>query len=164
MPIQLNTHTEKLDGHGFINRTTVTNMVKDYRANRKDKNTLNFAHFSVAEVVELLVDNGIIVGLPDQDFTPYGVKVYMANHGVDPDTCPAGRAEDYKNRDTVIICNTKLQGDTWTDMLDDNQWVSFAGAGTDKGVDKGGICPPDCPGVGPNGEPNSEDVAVKPVP
>lgn len=161
MPVQLNSSTDKLLG-GNIDRATIIKMVDFYRSHRrKDGSALKFAHFTVTEIIELLVENGIIDELsPEQQkaIEPYGVKVYMANHANDPDTCPSGRETTYPDKDTVIICNTHLVDDTWRDLLDKKRWVSVTGAG--QGVDKGTICPPDCPGYLDPGSKYNEDVST----
>ncbi|MDB5139774.1 MAG: hypothetical protein JWR12_1690 [Mucilaginibacter sp.] len=147
MPIKLDSSSEKLHG-GRINKKMVIEMVNYYRANRrKDANSLKFAHFTALEVLNLFADNGIINQLTNDQIlkaTPFGAKIYMASHANDAATCPAGRETQYLNYDTTIICNTSFDGQTWNDLLADGQSsVSLAGAGD--GLDKGSICPPDCP-------------------
>jgi hypothetical protein len=151
MPVQLKQATDKIHG-GQIDKKMIIEMVDYYRIyRRKDGSSLKFAHFTVTEILELLVDNNIIDPLTQQQQSKaltYGVKVYVANHANDPSTCPTGRTTTYQDKDTVIICNTQLTPlggqNTWVDMLDDTQWVSIPGAGG--GLDKSTICPPDCPG------------------
>lgn len=164
MPIQLNSTKSDFLG-GPIDAEAIKAMVKAYRANRlKDRFSLKFAHFSVPELLKLLVSNGIL-RLTDAEIaatSDYGLKIYKGSHNVSMDTCPANRP-GYKPFDTVILCNTtikeeKLSGGSaiqiWHDMLKENDFVSLAGAGTDvlgsitvgSGLDRGSICPPDCDG------------------
>jgi len=146
-----------------IKREMVVEMVDYYRRNRRhgDKNSLKFVHLPLLEVMQLFVDNEIIDALtPDQEtkIGKYGVKIYMANHANNPDTCPG--QPQYLLSDTVIVCNTHLLTveqptvhDVWTDMLDDNViFGSSAGAGLDKST----ICPPDCP----NGVKSQMDIST----
>ncbi|MFB9842847.1 hypothetical protein [Mucilaginibacter ginsenosidivorans] len=137
-----------------VTKDMVIKMVNYYRKNRRlsDKSSLKFAHIPLTELLELFVANNIIDPLStDQHarIVPFGIKVYMANHADDLDTCP-DRREDYRLRDTVIVCNTELKdlaspkiGKIWRDMLSDNVIIGSS-AGT--GLDKSTICPPDCPG------------------
>lgn len=164
MPIKLASEAHFSEDSKFISRKTVIQMVKYYRANRTlhDGSSLKFAHFNAVEVIGLLSSNGIIPALTDAQkaaIQDYGVKVYMANHADDTTTCPVGRG-NYKMNDTVILCTTQLKliggAATWDDLLTDGvSYVSMPGANDTvaaTGLDKGTICPPDCPGVAdPNG-------------
>ena len=148
MPVKLGKNHVDFDGDP-ITRKQVEKMVDEYRQNRvMDDYSLNFAHFSAIEILDLFVANGVITGFtPAQlpQFPQFGMKVYMANHGQYKDTVPADKP-NYLGYDTVIICNTTLTDadGVWVDMLTNGKdSVTVVGAGD--GVDKGTICPPDCP-------------------
>jgi len=137
-----------------IKRDMVIKMVDYYRQNRRlsDKSSLKFAHIPLTELMDLFIANNIIDPLSTDQrakIVPFGLKLYMANHADDLDTCP-DRREDYRLRDTVIVCNTELKdltspktGKIWKDMLSDNVII---GSSVGAGLDKSTICPPDCPG------------------
>lgn len=166
MPIKLDNSKNSLLG-GPINGTKIKKMVDKYRSDRiKDKNSLKFAHFTVLDILVLLYNNGIIADPSpiSNRIEKFGIKVYLANHANDPDTCPIGRErrlvgkKHYLDSDTVVICNTKIDDTkTYKDMLDKHNWVGLAGAGD--GLDKGSICPPDCPPEADNDGNYHEDIS-----
>lgn len=165
MPIKLS-FENKLTFGGPIDPATVKKMITKYRKNHeKDPSALKFVHYSVAEVLALFCNNGILdkklFTWADFDFfKQYGLKIYTANH-YDASTCPPGRNDsikpgNYLNKDTAILINTRLEGKKWVELLiEDENSISILGSG--EGLDKGTICPPDCPPASdPDGYENTD--------
>lgn len=169
MPLQI-TRNKKVDQAGYITKDQISTMVKKYRKDRKkDKDSLHAAHFTVLEILSLFVANKVIPALSAEQETQakkFGVKIYVANHAGDRDTCPAPRREQYKDSDTVVLCNTELFDITgkyiWKDMLKESEFVSVPGTGDEgMGLDRGSICPPDCPGTLDGDGYDHDDIATR---
>ena len=166
MPVELqNSNGAHLTNGPFLDRPTIKGMVLKYRDNHKqDPNCLNFIHFSLNEVIQLFIDNNMIdpnVPVSGQLFglQYLGLKVYLGTH-VDKDDCPPSTIDPnpYITMDTAILCCTKLDvtKKMWRDQLvislpkpdklkgkSETNFVSLTALG--EGLDKGSICPPDCP-------------------
>ncbi|CAN5509430.1 hypothetical protein BH09BAC6_BH09BAC6_26530 [soil metagenome] len=147
----------------IVNRNVIKEMVRTYRFNHSpnDPDCVKFIHFNLREVLELFIKNEVInpdASINSQlDTVQYcGFKIYMGNH-YNIDTCPqmaatvpAGTANPYLHKDTAIICNTYLDPltGTWKDKFaaaPTGDYVSVASAG--EGLDRGSLCPPNCPGT-----------------
>ena len=136
-----------------VNKDVIIDMVNTYRYNHAtagDPNYLRFIHFSLQEVIQLFIANEVIdstVFTEDQldAMGKYGLKIYLGNH-TKINNCPDNNPA-YLNKDTAILCNTLLTNNIWSDLLKDTVTVansiSISGAG--EGLDRGSICPPNCP-------------------
>ena len=149
----------------IINKDKIKKMVTKYRTiHTVDPNCLKFIHFNLKEIIVLFIDNQVIdptISINSQldDLDNKGLKIYLGNH-VDASSCPENpdptKPNPYLHRDTAIICNTKLDvpNRTWVDQLKEVaplvNSISVLGAG--EGLDRGSICPPNCPkSVDPSG-------------
>lgn len=147
MPIKLN-DPAKLVSKRF-KRKDVKDMVQEYRNEHFSPSDLKFTHFTVKEILELFIDNGIIDKnrtLVDQMnvLDTKGVKMYLGKH-FKPETCQ--EMPHYLTFSNIIICNTDIvdaKKRHFKDMLDDTKHHSFMLAGVNEGLDMGHICPPDC--------------------
>lgn len=145
-------------------KAEVKKMVQDYRATIDTKKELNFAHFTVKEILDLFIENGVIKGpvtLQKPDIgIEYGVKIYIGKHTT-TNTCPPYREADYKDKNTTIICNTKVIGfRKYLDILDDTKAITIPIANDPgDGLDQATVCPPDCgDGVPDDGPRDGFDV------
>ena len=117
--------------------------------------TTSFANFPVAQILDLLLKDGVITGGQTIDQVRsngnIAVKTYFAQH-VEKADCPAV-PEDYVGYNTVFLvsCVYEKYSNKWNDVPDysepENATVVFAvdllgdpGAGTDKA----NLCPPQC--------------------
>jgi hypothetical protein len=165
----------------IVNKDVIKTMVQTYRTKHAaDPNCLKFIHFNLYEVFQLFIANGILSSTDTvanvlTTLPIYGLKIYLGNH-YDLTTCPE-MAEDpnpYLNMDTAIVCNTKLDipSRTWIDLLVDsntaalNNSVTIAGMGTntaaDDGLDRGSLCPPNCPPATDPQQYGNQDVLTTP--
>jgi len=158
MPLKLE-NAHPLEGNS-IGKDTILEMVTAYRLEHSlDPHSLNFIHFNLQEVLQLFIDNGAIdssVPLVDQmSYLKYwGLKIYLGYH-TSTSNCPDDSGHNpnrYLKKDTAILCNTKLNTatKTWEDQITSDpaegekaNYVSLLGAGD--GLDRGSICPPNCP-------------------
>lgn len=151
MPIKLNDSNKSV--HQRFKRGDVREMVHYHRKNNPLKK-LNFAHFALIEVLELLRDNGVLdftkpVNAQLTDLERFGIKLYPGIHSK-PETCP-GKPE-YLKHSNIIICTTeKDSNNQYIDMLTD-QKDSISMAGFADALDLAQICPPECG--------NTDDVGV----
>ncbi len=159
MPVELkSTFEHHLDGSPFLDKGTIKDMVMTYRSNHSsDKNCLKFIHFSLDEVISLFIKNGAIdsnVPISQQmnNLPGFGLKIYVGTHMTKYDTPPSTAATNpYIGKDTAILCNTQLNSLKWEDQLkpasadgnDTGNFVTITALAI--GLDKGSICPPDCP-------------------
>ncbi len=137
-----------------IGKEMIKDMVLAYQdPNRSGKLNFNSAHYTVNEIIDLFVGNGII--LPptyvDTKIT-HGLKIYMGNHHKLAN-CPletgstTRRRIDYKNYNTPILCNTIMLSGKFADMLDkerDDKIVLIQPREGGDGLDQTMLCPPDC--------------------
>lgn len=159
MPVELKSPFEHaFDGSPFLDKGTIKDMVMTYRSNHSsDKNCLKFIHFSLDEVISLFIKNGMIdpdIPISEQtDNLPgFGLKIYVGTHMTKYDTPPStATVNPYIGKDTAILCNTLCNNRTWEDQLkvasaDGNAPGNFVTiTALSIGLDKGSICPPDCP-------------------
>lgn len=153
MPVRLDDDSEEINGLK-INRQLVNDMHKSYMTNQVAPK-LRFGQFTVKEVLQLFIDNGI---LAKGKFTPSelaaleekGLKIIIGNH-FDAITCPPNRSTankepTYRDKNTVILTNTWLDKTLspgqdpkskgkWTFLLNGNKlegnptnFISIAGA------------------------------------
>src|SRR6185503_266022 len=141
-----------------VNKEVIRQMVQTYRDNhRADPSCLKCIHFNLKELIHLFIDNDAMDAtklLSDQldNLEYWGAKIYLGNH-YDLSTVPPRDMDPnpYLHMDTAIVCNTKLNAATmvWEDQLKDTSAngnsVSIPGAGD--GLDRGSICPPNCPTI-----------------
>lgn len=154
----------------IIDKKTISEMVKAYRQKHAaDPDAVKYIHFNMKEVIQLFIDNAIVDKdrpLNDQlgNLDVFGLKIYLANHTA-ASNCPPGQEAQYLHKDTVILCNTALNNatKTWEDQLksssaktDENNAVVILGAG--EGLDRGSMCPPNCPGNADSAGNDSQDI------
>lgn len=151
MPIKLNDSNKSVNQR--FKRADVKEMVQYHRKNNPLKK-LNFAHFALIEVLELLRDNGTIDFKKPLDaqlvnIKRFGLKLYPGIHSK-PETC-IGKP-GYLKHSNIIICTTeKDSNNLFIDMLTD-QKDSVSMAGFADALDLAQICPPECG--------NTDDVGV----
>ncbi len=146
MLVKLNSSDKRFSGK--LDAKTVKKMVDAYRKPTKPKKPINFAHFSVKEVLDLFIDNGIIESYTDgarpRPAEGFGLKIYLGNH-VDSTTCPT-KYPEYEGHDTTILCNTLIKGDgDFHDILRNDVSILLALPDEEYGLDQTFICPPACP-------------------
>jgi len=157
---------------GRVDKAMVKSMVYDYRNVPAEK--LFYAHFQVAEILQLLVDNGAISeGALGHIMPNYGVKIYIGQHN-HISNCPQGRHEDYMGKNTMIVCATFITDEKkfrYSDKLvNKRDTILLSGARLDNNgnaLDQSSTYPPDNPYQGqppipiPSGEePDTYDVGL----
>ena len=108
-----------------IPRNVVSQMVKNHRANDSAGEKLWYAHFSMSEILDLFIKNGL---LPDSiganfknEIAAYGLKIYLGKYGTGISS-PSGGHANYKDRVTTILCNTVIvKNNHYKDMLTPKQ-------------------------------------------
>ncbi len=148
MLIQLGTNNKIFGGR--IKKETVKSMVQYYRK-QASSGTLFYAHFSVDEIIQLLVDNGAITkGALSHIIPDHGLKIYIGKHD-DVTNCPIGRP-DYMDKDTAILCTTFITDEKkfcYSDKLKNKKnYIAISGTrlGTDgDALDQSSTYPPDNP-------------------
>jgi hypothetical protein len=137
----------------------VVKMVKKHRESDPLKEKLNYAHFTVMEIIELFKDNGVLPKLicdqlstadSREHMKKFGIKIYLGTH--DETTYPPGKPT-YKNRTTTILCNTVIEGNTiYRDLLQSEKnsiSLPVFKKDPDPYLDQTNISPPDVPDGGP---------------
>ncbi len=140
---------------GRIKREEVMGMVQNYRDENKTEQKLFYAHFSLAEILDVFVDNKVLP--PDlikdinsqatQDFIKnFGFKIYIGKYGVKG---PAPVEASYKGHLTTIVCNTNFSHKFhYVDKLNTKEAILIATAkkknpGDPPYLDQANICPPE---------------------
>lgn len=165
MIVKLDGSERKILGKGF-DRDTVKEMVKAYRKDPTNGDPLRYSHFTIYEILSLLVANDVLDGLITADdltkkeeiLKKSGLKIYLGRHVSEASLggLPPEIKADYKNKITTILCNTKINRGFF-DILKKENSVAFAEGRNivepGQALDQAEIAPPYNVGVNdPNGE------------